>query len=240
MNNDYKKLNEAVSSIDRIKELNVLYVEDDIKNQIIISKALKLYCNNVLVAGDGEDALYLYESNKDILDVLIVDISLPKISGIDVIKSIRKENKVIPIIITTAHTDKEYLLEALKLKLDSYIIKPFSFEKLMSVLEEYIERVYGISSLIKINENIELDVTMKSIVINKEVVLLEPKEFKFLFLLIKNINKIIGYDIIEHYIYGDQSMSKSAIRTIVSNLNKKLQKKYIQNYSNEGYMLFIK
>lgn len=240
MNSDYKNFNEAVSSMDRIKELNILYVEDDIKNQIVISKALKLYCNNVFVAGDGEEALFLYECNKNILDILIVDISLPKINGIDVIKSIRKENKTIPIIITTAHTDKEYLLEALKLKLDSYIIKPFSFEKLMLVLEEYIQRIYGLTSLIKVNEDFELNVTMKSIIIKEEVIFLEPKEFKFLFLLIKNINKIIAYDIIEHYVYGEQNMSKSAIRTIVSNLNRKLQKKYIQNYSNEGYMLFVK
>ncbi len=227
-------------SIEKIKTLNVLYIEDDLNNQAIISKALKLYCNEVIVANDGEEALYFYESNKEILDILIVDISIPKISGLEVIKRIRQNNKKIPIVVTTAHTDKEYLLEALTYKLESYIVKPFAFEKLMSVFEEYIQREFNITSYVQITEDIKLNLTIHELEIKGISISLEPKEFKFLSLLTKNINKIVTYNVIEYYVYDEQIMSKSAIRTIVSNLNKKLKNKYIQNYSNEGYMLFIK
>lgn len=229
-------------SIEKIKTLTVLYVEDDPNNQLIISKALKLYCKDVLVASDGEEALHLYQNNKELLDILIVDISIPKINGLEVIKTIRLDNKKTPIIVTTAHTDKEYLLEALSYQLEAYIVKPFSFEKLISVFEDYIKKEYKISSLIDmdIDENIKLNLTRNELLVKNVSISLEPKEFKFLFLLSKNINKIISYDVIEYYVYGEQSMSKSAIRTIVSNLNKKLNHKYILNYSNEGYMLFVK
>lgn len=238
MNNEEYKLSEF--SIEKIKTLNILYVEDDLNNQTIISKALALYCNDVIVASDGEEALYFYENNKELLDILIVDISIPKINGLEVIKKIRTTNKKIPIIITTAHTDKEYLLEALTYQLESYIVKPFSFEKLMSSLEEFIQKEHSIASFMNIDENIKLNLRRNELLIKDISIALEPKEFKFLFLLTKNINKIITYDVIEYYVYGEQSMSKSAIRTIVSNLNKKLDKKYILNYSNEGYMLFVK
>ena len=237
MNNEYSISN---FSIEKIKTLNILYIEDDLNNQAIISKALELYCKEVFVASDGEEALYLYESNKEIIDVLVVDISIPKINGLEVIKRVRQYDKKVSIIVTTAHTDKEYLLEALTYKLESYIVKPFSFEKLMSVLEEYIQREFNIASYFQINENIKLNLTKNELEIKNVPVSLEPKEFKFLSLLTKNINKIVTYDIIEYYVYGEQIMSKSAIRTIVSNLNKKLANKYILNYSNEGYMLFIK
>ena len=237
MNNEQYELSEF--SIEKIKTLNVLYVEDDLNNQTIISNALDLYCNDVIVASDGEEALYFYNANKELLDVLVVDISIPKINGLEVIKKIRETDKKIPIIVTTAHTDKEYLLEALTYKLESYIVKPFSFEKLMLVFEEYIQREFNITSFIEITENIKLNLTMKELLIKNVQITLEPKEFKFLFLLTKNINRIVTYDIIEYYVYGEASMSKSAIRTIVSNLNKKLGHKYISNYSNEGYMLFI-
>jgi len=228
-------------SIEKIKTLNVLYVEDDLNNQIIISKALQLYCKDVLVASDGQEALYFYENNKELLDILVVDISIPKINGLELIKKIRSSNKKIPIIITTAHTDQEYLLEALSYQLEAYIVKPFSFEKLMSVFEEFIQKEYDITNFVDmdIDENIQLNLSRNELLIKNISIALEPKEFKFLFLLTKNINKIINYDVIEYYVYGEQSMSKSAIRTIVSNLNKKLKKKYILNYSNEGYMLFV-
>lgn len=238
--NNGTEFNLCEVSLEKIKTLNILYVEDEVKTQNIISKALMLYCNDVIVANDGEEALYFYDNNKEFLDILIIDISLPKINGLEVIKKIRDTNKKIPIIITTAHTDKEYLLEALTYKLESYIVKPFSFEKLMSILEEFIQREHSITSFVQIDKNIKLNLTMKELMVNEVIISLEPKEFKFLFLLTRNINKIVTYDIIEYYVYGEQSMSKSAIRTIVSNLNKKLNRKYILNYSNEGYMLFIK
>lgn len=240
MNNQEYHLSEL--SIDKIKTLNVLYIEDDINNQTIIAKALKLYCKDVILASDGEEALYFYENNKELLDILIVDISIPKINGLEVIKKIRSTNKKIPIVVTTAHTDKEYLLEALTYQLEAYIVKPFSFEKLMSVFEEFLQKESSISSFVDmdIDENIKLNLSRNELLIKGFSISLEPKEFKFLFLLTKNINKIISYDVIEYYVYGEQSMSKAAIRTIVSNLNKKLNKKYILNYSNEGYMLFVK
>ncbi|RXJ78064.1 hypothetical protein CRV03_03585 [Arcobacter sp. F155] len=236
MSNQNYELSEF--SIEKIKTLNVLYAEDDLNNQTIIAKALDLYCNDVLVASNGEEALYFYESNKEILDILVIDISMPKVNGLEVIKKIRTINKKIPIIITTAHTDNEYLLEALKYKLESYIVKPFSFEKLMSVFEEYIQREFNISSYIQITDSIKLNLTMNELEVRSVSIKLEPKEFKFLSLLTKNINKIVAYDVIEYYVYGEQTMSKSAIRTIVSNLNKKLGSKFILNYSNEGYMFF--
>ena len=234
MNNKQYELSEF--SIEKIKTLNVLYAEDDLNNQTIIHKALDLYCNDVIVANDGEEALYFYNANKEILDIVLVDISMPKVNGLGVIKKIRESDKKIPIIITTAHTDKEYLLEALTYQLESYIVKPFSFEKLMAIFEDYVQREFSITSVINVTENIKLNLTMKELLVKDVQITLEPKEFKVLFLLTKNINKIVTYDIIEYYVYGETNMSKSAIRTIVSNLNKKMGHKYISNYSNEGYI----
>ncbi len=128
MNNlDSKKL---------LKRLKVLYVEDDssVRNELV--SLLSNFFENVFFAEDGKQGLELYLEKKDSIDLIIADINMPNLNGIDMIKKIRESNKDIPVVFVTAYSDNDFLSEAIKLKVFEYIIKPIDIRKLMTVLTE--------------------------------------------------------------------------------------------------------
>jgi DNA-binding response OmpR family regulator len=222
--------------LEKLASMTLLYVEDDTLTHTIIASALAKYFHRVFSAFDGEEAWMMHQTNP--IDLYIVDISLPKMNGLQLIKHIRKEQKKAPIIITSAHTDQEYLLEALTYTLEHYLVKPFEFDKLIEVIVNYIAKEFSLENKMVIDEKTFLDITTKTLVVDHFPIALEPKEFACLELLCRNTNKVLHYDVIERYLYQEEVMSRSAIRTIVSNLNKKLGQKSIRNISGEGYMFF--
>ncbi len=118
--------------LNSLKDLNLLYVEDD-KNVLDQTKIiLDDFVKEVIVAYNGEEALDILKTRKDI-DIVIADINMPKLNGIEMIKIIKQDLKLdIPTIITTAHTDTEYLLDAINLKVDGYIVKPINIKDLIN------------------------------------------------------------------------------------------------------------
>ena len=118
--------------LNSLKDLNLLYVEDD-KNVLDQTKLiLDDFVKEVIVAHDGEEALEILKNRNDI-DIIVADINMPKLNGIEMIKIIKKELELnIPTIITTAHTDTEYLLDAINLKVDGYIVKPINIKDLIN------------------------------------------------------------------------------------------------------------
>lgn len=223
--------------LEKLASMSLLYVEDDMLTHTIVASALSKYCHQLYSAYDGEEALMIHQTNP--IDMYIVDISLPKMNGLNVIRHIRKDQKKVPIIITSAHTDQEYLLEALTYSLEHYLVKPFEFDKLMNVIADYIAKEYLLDNMVLIDEKTMLNLTTKTLFIDNHPIALEPKEFACLELLCRNTNKVLHYDLIERYIYREEVMSRSAIRTLISNLNKKLGQKRIRNISGEGYMFFM-
>lgn len=121
------------------KDLKLLYVENSEQTRKETIPILNKFFNKVIVAGDGEEALLLYK--KENPDLIITDISIPLLSGIDFTKEIRKKDKDIPIIILSAHTDTEYLIESIKIGIDGYIFKPINLNQLEETLKKITERL---------------------------------------------------------------------------------------------------
>lgn len=119
--------------------INILYVEDEDNLREIISHTLEKVCKGVIVAQNGEVGLQKYIENKDIIDLIISDITMPKMNGLDMAIEIRKINEEIPIIITSAHSDKDLLLKALSIELNGYILKPVNFLELYKKLTHICE-----------------------------------------------------------------------------------------------------
>jgi len=110
------------------KNLSVLYVEDDPSICLAMTKYLKKFFRLVEVGSNGQEALQFYEKNR--FDIVITDLSMPKMNGLDMIERIREEDENQLILITTAHSESEYLLSAIEAHTDGYIIKPFDYEAL--------------------------------------------------------------------------------------------------------------
>lgn len=119
-----------------LKNKNLLYVEDDEDTLQASAMILEDYVQKLFFARDGQEGLEIFENNP--IDIVVSDILMPKLNGIEMIKNIRQKSKQIPIIITTAHTETQYLLDAIHLKVDGYILKPVILEDLFFTLEKTI------------------------------------------------------------------------------------------------------
>jgi len=117
--------------LNALKDIEVLYVEDEEDVMKQTKMILDDFVKKVHVAKDGEEGLQI--ALNEPIDIIVTDILMPKMDGIDMIKALKEEyEKDIPVIITTAHTDTEYLLDAIRLKVDGYIVKPINIKDLMN------------------------------------------------------------------------------------------------------------
>lgn len=121
--------------IDKLRRLKLLFVEDEEDLIEIITDTLSKLQANFLTAVNGEEALALMESNDDI-SVVVTDINMPVMNGLDMIKQMKKRDINIPVIIMSAHTETDYINKAKELGVDNYLLKPFDFLKFIDLITE--------------------------------------------------------------------------------------------------------
>ena len=121
-------------NLDILKNINILYLEDDENLLKHTSDILEDFVNNIYAVRTIKEALDILVNKK--IDVIISDILLKDENGIDFLKHIKSKNINIPTILTTAHTDTQYLLDAIKLKIEDYIIKPINIKELLNSLHD--------------------------------------------------------------------------------------------------------
>ena len=126
-----------------ILRLKVLYVEDDDSIRSELTLVLLKFFGKVYTAKDGEDGLLVYKKHKNSIDLIISDINMPKLTGIEMLKEIRKIDKNIPIMFTTAYSDTQFYSEAIKLKVYEYLIKPIDIRNLIEVTSTLAQTLYN-------------------------------------------------------------------------------------------------
>ena len=121
--------------IEQLRSLKLLFVEDEEDLLSIISDALLKLQANFLTAKNGLEALEVLKNNPDI-DVIVTDINMPLMNGLDMIKNIKEQGITIPIIIMSAHTETEYISKAKDYGVDEYLLKPFDFIKFIELITD--------------------------------------------------------------------------------------------------------
>ncbi len=123
---------------DKLKDLTILYAEDDADTQRLTTMILEDYVGRLILAKNGQEALKLFQTYN--IDLILTDILMPKMNGIEFIRQIRdsEQNSTCPVIITTAHTEVPYLLDAISLKVDGYILKPIDVDEMLTSLQRAI------------------------------------------------------------------------------------------------------
>ena len=220
--------------MDSLKNLKILYIDDEefIRDDAV--EYLSFYCDNVFQASDGLDGLEKYKQIKP--DIIITDIKMPKLNGIEMIKQIRKNDKKTKIIIATAFLETSYLIEAIELGLIKYLVKPIMEDTLLPVLESCTEDIIQESSIFNIYDKYKFDILNQTLFFDKKQIALTKKELLFLELLIKNSKRAVKYDEFCSYVW-DGYMSDDALRSIVRELRKKMSKQSIKNISGIGYQI---
>ena len=224
------------SFYDKLKTMTILYAEDEIGIRQNIADSLRYYVKDVYEAEDGEEAYFIYEEKRP--DIILSDIHMPNVNGIEFVKKIREDNREIPIVMITAHTDKEYLLEAVELHMEKYIVKPVDIDELFETLEKCVNILDSNNKvLLKVDENYLYDYDSKELKYKSENIVLNKKEMNFLEVLISNQNRVVTYEELQEKVWRDDVMTDSALRSLVRNLRKKLPTDLIFNLSGVGYRL---
>lgn len=217
------------------KNIKVLYAEDEEGIRENISFVLSLLFKEVFVAKDGEEAFELFEEKKP--DLLIFDICMPKMDGIEVLNKIRKSNKAIPIIVLTAHTEETYLFRAIELNITRYLLKPFSKDALLDAIKTCI------LNLVKDQENAILgngyvfDFINKNLLYEQNIINLSLHELKLLQVMSAQSQKIFSFEELIEEIWGWEIVTKEALKSLVKTLRKKLPSPLIKNIFGIGYTL---
>ena len=221
-----------------LENLTILYVEDDKNIQMHIAEFLKRYTSHLYVANNAEDGLKLYEKTDPA--ILLLDINLPGMSGIDLAKIVRKNNLKTRIIISTAYTDKEFLLTAVELTLTRYLVKPVTSAELINALSKAVLEYNNDENtqLINLGKGYFYDKSLKSVFLEKKTILLRRKEMQLLEFFIENKEQTLSYDILQYGVWQEMPMSKDAIRAQIRNIRKKTHAHVIENISAIGYRLY--
>lgn len=223
-------------SRDEFKNIKILYVEDeDYIRENAISYLKRLF-DYVYEAKNAKEALLIKESKQP--HIIISDIKMPDMTGLEMVKKIRETDTNTQIIILSAHSEKEYLFEAIELGLVKYLIKPIRHDIIYPILQECAKKIYNTKkNKIYIDDNIYFDLLKNALYINNNIVKLTKRENSFLHTLAQNPNEIVSYDLLQIKVWEESLMSEDAIRSVVRNLRKKLPVDCIENFSKVGYKL---
>jgi len=221
------------------KKLTLLYAEDEIqirKNHIFYLQ--DRYDFNFLEADDGEEALALYKEYQP--EIVLTDITMPKMNGLDLVSEIRKLSPHTKVIVLTAHAEQEKLLKAFELYVVNYLIKPVDRRKLSAAIDLAIETLPDVeeadNKIVHFNTQMTYDLERSLLLDDGIPIKLTMAEEKLLELLLNNSHSNLSSETIFTHVWEgkDESFSTSSVRTLVKNLRKKIAVESIEN-SYGGY-----
>jgi len=216
--------------------LSLLYVEDDKEIRQNAVEFLEDRFSKIYEAADGKEALDIFKLHTP--EIIITDIQMPKLNGLELCQEIRKIDQTTPIIITTAFAEQEYLLKAVELNLVKYIIKPIDEDVLNEALQRCIQKLStNDKSVVRLSDKHYFDTFNQTLLESKEFIKLTIKEVAFLTLLIEQKNRIVSYKEIENHVWEGEYMSEDALKALVRKLRQKISKDTIQNHSKLGYKI---
>lgn len=220
--------------------MNILLIEDDLTLNELITDYLKLNGNSVVSLEDGMNAIDTI--NKTNFDLYIIDINIPHINGLEIVKYIRQKDISTPIIMITASMELENFKTAYKNGCDDYIKKPFYLEELEIRIDKLLSKKSNGNSLIKISDTITYDTEYEELSVRGEVKRLRKKERLLLNILLKNINKLVSNEIIENYVWENEIKELYPLRQLVNDLRKHFDngEKFIFTERGMGYKFEIK
>ena len=225
-----------------MNDITVLIVDDESRMRKLIKDFLMQKNYKILEAGDGEEALRIFQENEEKISVILLDVMMPKLDGWSVLRQIRQTSKV-PIIMLTARGEEQDELFGFELGVDEYISKPFSPKILVARVEALLKRTRAEENGTKDHGGIIIDSKGRTVTVDGKQIEMSLREYELLKYLVDNkgialsrdkiLNNVWNYDY-----YGDSRTIDSHIKKIRHKLGKK--GKYIQTIRGIGYKFEVK
>lgn len=218
-----------------LKNLTVLLVENNSDSKKIIYDILIDNFEKVFTAQNGDEGLKKFKKYNP--NMVITDVFMPIIDGLDMAKCIKEISKDTPIIILSTHCEKETLLKAIDVGIDKFLIKPIISGDFLETIENVAKNKIETTNIIKIGNGYSFN-KIKRVLIREGVeISLTKKELAFVSLLIKRFGTLVLHDEIKSVVWVGESVTEAAIRTFVKRVRDKVGSSFIKNVPGLGYKI---
>jgi two-component system OmpR family response regulator len=222
--------------------MRLLIIEDDLEVASYLVKSLQENGNNVEHAGDGRDGLFLASTEK--YDAIVVDRMLPKIDGLDIVKSIRATGKLTPILVLSALGDVNDRVDGLRAGCDDYLTKPFAFAELAARLDAIVRRANQSSTDVTVLRVADLELNLLNRIASRsgKNIELQPREFRLLEYLMKHADQIVTRTMLLEQVWDyNFDPQTNVIDVHISRLRNKIDREFKQSLLHTvrgaGYMI---
>ena len=218
-----------------LKNLTVLLVEDDNDSKKIMHDVLSDNFEKVFTAQNGDEGLKKFKKYNP--NMVITDAFMPISDGLDMTRYIKEISKDTPIIVLSAHSEKETLLKAIDVGVDKYLIKPIMVDDLLNTLENVAKNKIETSSIIQVANGYSFNKIKRVLIRDGVEISLTKKELAFISLLIKRLGTLVLHDEIKSVVWVGESVTEAAIRTFVKRVRDKVGNSFIKNVPGLGYKI---
>ncbi|EAJ3933110.1 response regulator transcription factor [Campylobacter jejuni] len=219
------------------KELIILVVEDEVKTRESMINILSERFSKVIGAQNGDEGLKKFKKFKP--DLVITDIAMLIMDGLDMAREIKEISDDVPIVVLSAYSEKERLLRSIDIGIDKYLIKPVDIEELFKVLDYLIGEKIEANMLVKISEEYQFNKTKRTLICSGEEIVLTKKELAFISLLLKQPGALVLHEDIKKNVWIGEHVSDTAVRTFIKRVRDKVGEDFIKNVPSLGYKINI-
>ncbi|NOZ91016.1 MAG: response regulator transcription factor [Epsilonproteobacteria bacterium] len=216
------------------KDITILFAEDEKRLAKLMRLAIEDYFGKFIMASNGEEALNKYHKIRP--DIIITDIMMPKVNGLELAREIKSIDEDLPIIILSAYSHTDMLLQAIDIGVTKYFIKPFNPDELLQYLATLIPKIRN-NKTVDLIDDFKFNVKNKKLYQNETEVSLTKREVNFFSLLMEKEDYEVDNKTIKNVLWIDNQVSNDRLRTFIKRLRDKTSKKLIENISSQGYKL---
>jgi len=201
--------------------MRLLLIEDDAVLRLGLVRQLEADGYRVDAAADGEDGLF--QAREYPVDLVIVDLGLPKLSGLQVVQSLRADGKTLPILILTARGSWQDKVSGLETGADDYLVKPFDYPELAARVKALLRRSLQAASHVLAFGSLRIDISAQAVTLGEHALELTTFEYRMLELLVRQRNRVVTKQELSDYLYPhDEDRDSNVLEVLIGRLRRKI------------------
>ena len=218
-----------------LNNLTVLIVENEGDGKKIVQEVMRDKFEKVITDQNGDERLKKFKKYNP--NMVITDVFMPIMNGLDMAKSIKEISKDTPIIVFSTNSEKETLLKAIDVGIDKYVLKPIDLDDFLVTLENVAKNKIETANIIQVTNGYSFNKIKRVLIRDGIEISLTKKELAFISLLIKRLGTLVLHDEIKNVVWVGESVTEAAIRTFVKRVRDKVGSNFIKNVPGLGYKI---